>query len=173
MFIEKRVDNLFPWEADENHKIEVEDAGTEDEYTHINSVSATGRNYELFELLAGVRGTPINAVFEQRGLPNDLSEMLKSAADQWAGDGHSHSYLSLEELKEVLVKAKYDLDRDKSSDAFFSWKDYDKSNYKDRPEDYVALVNYCEDWIDSIKQETFMDLDEYRPEVRLIFWFDN
>ena len=169
VYIEKRIDSQFPWEADEGHSASIEEAGTPDEHTYVNSVSAAGRNYNLFAILANVRGCGL--LYDVRGLPTDVSPLIKQAYNQWGVDGHTHSYLSLDEFKECLVAAQYKLDRKKSSKAFFSWSEY--NDFKKSPPDYVTMVNYCENWIDKIKEEDFLGIDEYRPEVRIVFWFDN
>lgn len=58
----------------------------------------TARNYSLFALLAGVRGDekPIAA---PRGIPDDACPEYKAAAKNYGSDGHSHSWLTLEELE--------------------------------------------------------------------------
>jgi len=60
------------------------------------------RDYSLFAVLAGVRdysdsGNPVIA--EPRGLPNDVSPQTKAESDGWDGDGHTHSWLTLLELR--------------------------------------------------------------------------
>jgi hypothetical protein len=56
------------------------------------------RNYELFEHLAGVRGYSENAIVQPRGIPKNASQRYKSLVKNWGEDGHTHSYLTLEEL---------------------------------------------------------------------------
>lgn len=58
-----------------------------------------GRNYVLFGVLAGVRNEEVTPIAEPKGLPEDMSYVVREAADQWHGDGHSRSYLTLQELK--------------------------------------------------------------------------
>lgn len=58
------------------------------------------RNYHLFALLADVRNsdtrfTPIAPV---RGVPLDCSKIGRRIIDEWGADGHSHSWLSVDEL---------------------------------------------------------------------------
>lgn len=65
-----------------------------------------GRNYSLFEILAGVRGDDDNAIEPPRGIPDDASLGYKTVADQWDGDAHSHSYFTLDELLETIEKMK-------------------------------------------------------------------
>ena len=37
---------------------------------------------------------------DPRGLPDDISPLVRKEAEHWEGDGHSHSYFTLKELKE-------------------------------------------------------------------------
>lgn len=68
-----------------------------------------GRNYDLFGMLANVRngrgfagcvtGTGFEPISMPKGLPEDVSPEVKAESDCWNGDGHSHSWLTLAELK--------------------------------------------------------------------------
>lgn len=60
-----------------------------------------GRDYALFGLLAGVRGVSIKPIAEERGLPPDVTKRVQQQSNAWDGDGHSHSYVTLEELLEL------------------------------------------------------------------------
>lgn len=66
--------------------------------------SLNERNYSTFAFLADVRNSFGTKGFEDKGKPEDASEMAKEQFEQWEGDGHSYSYLSLKEL----------IDKDKS-----------------------------------------------------------
>jgi len=59
----------------------------------------SGRNYELFAILADVRNrfdlVPIGPL---RGLPPDACPQVREACEGWDGDGHSHSWFTLAEL---------------------------------------------------------------------------
>lgn len=61
----------------------------------------TGRNYQLFALLSkGVRGKhPFS--FVPRGLPFNPCAEIASEVARREGDGHSHSYLYLHELRDM------------------------------------------------------------------------
>jgi hypothetical protein len=65
-----------------------------------------GRNYHLFAILANVRNEDDGNEYisEPRGVPDDMSPQTKDQYDKWDSDGHSHSYLSLAELKEFEAK---------------------------------------------------------------------
>jgi len=60
------------------------------------------RNYVLFSILADVRNgsgeymrIPIS---EPKGFPDDMSQTIKSYDEQWSGDWHSKSYLTIKEI---------------------------------------------------------------------------
>lgn len=78
------------WELDEN-----------DGYSYwYNKPFYSGRNYYLFNILAGVRsyGETELMITEPKGVPDDASEAYKYMVEQWDGDAHSHSYFLLDEL---------------------------------------------------------------------------
>lgn len=63
----------------------------------------SGRNYNLFCALAGVRsfqfsGEP-SMVSEPKGLPEDCCEEIKKESEAYGSDGHSHSWNTLAELE--------------------------------------------------------------------------
>jgi hypothetical protein len=61
-----------------------------------------GRNYSLFAFLADVRNefgfARIEPISPPRGLPEDLSKEILNEASGWKSDGHSYSWLLLNEL---------------------------------------------------------------------------
>lgn len=69
-----------------------------------------GRNYDAFAILADVRngsglagvrtGGGFNIISEPKVIPLDASDYFLWKAEQWNGDGHSFSYLTVKELKE-------------------------------------------------------------------------
>ncbi len=68
----------------------------------------SGRNYDLFAILADVRNgrgfagvktrEGFNPISYPKGLPDDISTEVKREAESWGADGHSHSWLTLKEL---------------------------------------------------------------------------
>lgn len=60
-----------------------------------------GRNYGLFAILADVRNGNIEPIADPKGVPDDASYAYQLQVKQWEGDGHSHSYFTLEELQNV------------------------------------------------------------------------
>lgn len=97
MFREVRRDGK--WEClEETYE---EDYGTEEEpemVAHLESLPVS-RNYWLFGLLAAGVRTEWEFSWDARGLPEDVSDVIKFDSDEWDCDGHNHSWLSLIELK--------------------------------------------------------------------------
>jgi hypothetical protein len=60
------------------------------------------RNYYLFSILADVRNDGgVEPIGYTKGIPDDASSGYLYKCDQWDGDGHSHSFFTLEELLNV------------------------------------------------------------------------
>jgi hypothetical protein len=62
------------------------------------------RNYDLFYFLAGVRGPRHDQnipMGEAKGLPEDLSELVKIEYNYDQGDAHSESWLNREEIEQM------------------------------------------------------------------------
>lgn len=76
--------------------------------SHVGRRLYTGRNYNLFAILANVRngrgfagiktGEGFNPISEPRGVPDDASSDYKAIVEQWGEDGHSHSHHTLRQL---------------------------------------------------------------------------
>lgn len=100
---------------------------------------ATERNYRRFGALAGVRedGPP------PRGVPPDVSDTGRYYIDKLAGDGHSHSWLPLQEAAKIYAVKRYE-------------------SGEDRP-----------DWVADDPVYYFFGLFETEPDDRVVFWFDN
>jgi len=118
------------------------------------------RSYKLFEKMAGVRGFLINAIIAPKGLPEDLNIITRKSADYWKVDGHSWSWLNLEEIS-ILSDWLGELGKKEERDFL----KYDL--------EHSILHTYCEG-------NSFGGLFKYpdeKPEwiedVRFVFWFDN
>lgn len=72
-----------------------------------------GRNYALFGALANTGRRQVAALIEERGVPDDASPEFKKIVDQWADDGHSHSWLNLDDLAAIIL-AEHKLEEDGS-----------------------------------------------------------
>lgn len=137
------------------------------------------RNYDVFAILADVRngrgfagvktGEGFVPISEPKGLPSNVSEEVKKESDYWEGDGHSHSYLTLQDLLT-----------------------YDWHGQKTKKAGMVTKISYYEtacDFVDEVipalkklvhnskKDSSFPYLEklteEQTKDIRIVFWFDN
>ena len=90
------------WVCDQANSFE-KDEDPDYEHHNINNFPNQGRDYWLFGLLANVR-CDVPYGFAPKGIPEDISSEVKTIFDEWDSDGHSHSYLTREELKAKLVE---------------------------------------------------------------------
>lgn len=59
------------------------------------------RNYDLFAVLAGVRAYgDFECISSPKGLPDDVTEYVEKAYEEWGWDAHSTSYLTMREIVE-------------------------------------------------------------------------
>lgn len=92
--------NADKWSINEYHYLYPDD---KESRLHVDRDDCfyTGRNYNLFAILANVRNDygfiPISM---PKGLPDDISPEIKAEANFYGADGHSHSWLTLKELLE-------------------------------------------------------------------------
>jgi len=104
---------------------------------------ATERNYQRFNLLAGVRGEDGR---KPGGVPGSASELSKHLIDKWGFDGHNHSYMSLEEAGDIF--------RVTTPSAVGRYAD---KNYVPHPSyEYFGV-----------------DMESDPGVYRIVFWFDN
>jgi len=122
----------------------------ENEWHHYAEIDVR-RNYNLFSLMAGVRGfyegspTPIH---EPRGLPSDMSVVTNISYKECDMDAHSASYLRSDEIG-FLMRCKELWDKDTPSWEYFGF-----------------FFGNC--WGDD-KKEWPKDIQD----LRWVFWFDN
>ena len=111
------------------------------------------RNYALFAALAGVRG-PGPAPL---GVPDDASDMARMAVEEWGGDGHSHSWLTLEAAVGVLAR----------HGQILSSASVTTTALKSSLDDALAVIRTR-----ILGPYSTEDPDEV-SRFRLVFWFDN
>ena len=154
-----------------------------------------GRNYELFAILADVRNFGENKpMSEPRGLPKDVSKIVKSESKRWGEDGHSHSYFTLKELKDAQ-KLKTNVKRSglitqeaaKKLDEGISkpdtWCQGASSElklvYREWEEDYNPLDGLIKNIEKRVRDEFWIWDEEseiseaIQEDFRIVFWFDN
>jgi len=111
-----------------------------------------GRCYAAFGLLANVREDyPYG--HEAKGMPEDVSNLVRMEYDSWGSDGHSHTYHSKLELNAMIVKL-----------SILPMSDSDDIP---RQKAYIfGLLRYLNDVPSPI------DIDK-ATDTRLVIWFDN
>ena len=90
------------WRCDQAESFHT-DEDPDYEHHDMNNFPNPGRDYWMFGLLADVR-CDVPYGFAAKGIPDELSPEVKTIFDQWDCDGHSHSYLTREELKAKLAE---------------------------------------------------------------------
>jgi len=145
LYPEYRVDG-GAWQSHPDIVVETEGEAP-DEYVWVSYDNGIGRNYSLFADMAGVRGHGP----DPKGIPEGVSPIIKQSIDNWKADGHSHSYMSLDELKKLMQKHGYSI---RENQMFYSCKKIAKELAK----------------IDKI----LLDSSEGSiVEFRVVFFFDN
>lgn len=128
------------------------------------------RSYSMYGFLAGVRNySHCEPLSEPKGLPDDLSPEVAKEAEEWAGDGHSHSWLTLKELLAFDYDKTFRDKRVTKQVAPDFWNDAALAE-----EGEGAHVTYRE----RLGEPFFRALEVLKtlgePEnVRVVFWFDN
>lgn len=169
----------------------------ESEYYQISIYN--GRNYDLFAALADVRNSGyITPIDQPRGLPDDVSEVVKKEADSWDVDGHSHSWLTAKELFDYqkkystteqsgMISLKQAKELDENGIVPSSWCQYTTNkNYTYRS--WVRQESPVDGLVEAVKKkikEEFHIYDfepeekqekkimEHLEEIRIVFFFDN
>lgn len=125
------------------------------EWHHYGSPN-TPRAYRLFEIMAGVRGDDGKAVSLPKGMPSDPSAMTNLCFDYDGADGHSHSWLSRDEIKEVYRRW----------DVLIKESDVPNSRWEmDLDHNYFGYA-FSNSWEGNSFPKGVED-------VRFVFWFDN
>ena len=79
------------------------------------------RNYWEFAVLAGVRNHDgIEPISDPKGVPDNVSDEIRQEIDDWGDDGHSHSYLTAEEI------SKYNINTPMIHSGYISCKQYEE-----------------------------------------------
>jgi hypothetical protein len=154
----------------------------------------SGRNYTLFSVLAGVRdySGESKCISQPKGLPKDISKETKAESKRWGGDGHSHSYLTLKEIKDFRAskhKVKFSglvsqADAKKldegigTPDSWCQWTSPSLGLVQREWEEEIDVLHTLVKAMDERMRDEFWiwdkeehpDLDE---KIRIVFWFDN
>ena len=124
------------------------------EWYHYNHPDVK-RDYDLFAKMAGVRGD-IDPISEPRGLPDDITFLTQFDAEvHWGIDGHSHSYLTVEEIQRL--KEWYETQLPPAAPLF---RFYDIFGFL-FGNSFDGILKYPNDYPFGVE------------DVRFVFWFDN
>ncbi len=164
----------------------------------------TSRNYYFFAVLADIRNYDdfIIPISDPKGLPDNVSPEIKKQSDHDGVDGHSHSWLTLEELESHDWNQSRRNSGTVTSSGFLEYYTKGKPSgyhggssaetvdnetmkqlilgiYGDRDPNgwYDTEVSWMESIRDSIGVKYLEDfltaLKAYGENVRIVFWFDN
>ena len=167
--------------------------GNDDREQMMDVVSLySGRDYDLFSVLAGVRNYGNNdSIDNPRGLPEDVTSITKKECDVWGDDGHSHSWLTLKELKEYqglhpFIKrsgyvspeaAKLLDDGEETPDRWCQGTSLTTWVKREWEEVHDVLKPIIDKLNKKVRDEFRVWGDEERSEldekIRIVFWFDN
>lgn len=148
LYVEKRVDGKWIAQGDFTRD-DVEEDGTGG-YISGGRDFYSGRNYDLFAILADVRngrgfagvktGEGFNPIAEPRGIPVDASDEYKAIAENWGEDGHSHSHFTVRELLD------YDWTQETGKQGWLDMAEWERWTRWDRsqgrgPDSYCGFVS--------------------------------
>ena len=111
------------------------------------------RDYYFFALLAGVRNYyDVVPVAADRGVPEDITPVVRRELETWEDDAHSTSWCTLDEMSTTILKRVPHLD---------PWHGYKIGG---------GLVDLC---CSNDRKQIYEERPVYVDEIRFIFWFDN
>lgn len=151
------------------------------------------RNYSLFSTLAGVRdySEKVEPVSEPKGFPEDSCEFVRKEYEDWDCDGHTHSWLTLKELKEFQStnpvmhysgmisqeQIKSLEENGKKPDSWCQWttmKGFERREWTEPNETLIPLIERLQNRCHELLQYEWQEYnDENDNNIRIVFWFDN
>lgn len=128
------------------------------------------RDYSLYGWLADVRNySCVPAISQPRGIPDDVSPEVAQENNDWADDGHSHSWLSLAELLTVDYEQVFWDRRVTRQEAPNFWNGAALANEGEGK--HITLREHLSEGYFRVL-ETLKTLGS-PDDVRIVFWFDN
>ena len=148
------------------------------------------RDYTLFSTLAGVRdysgkNEPVSI---PKGLPEDCCEYVKKQNEKWGSDGHSHSWLTLKEIKDYqsqkpiitysgLLSPTQLKELDVDGKTPNSWcqgtslEGYKRREWNEPNKSLLPLIEKMEKRLSELFKNDDSAKDDEK--IRIVFWFDN
>lgn len=151
------------------------------------------RNYSLFATLAGVRDYSelVTPVSKPKGFPSDCCDYVNEEKKQWDGDAHTHSWLTLKEIKKYQASSPklprsgllspIDLiEFDKNGTHPQSWcqgtnmEGFERREWVEENNTLLPLIEVLQARAKELLQYEWQEYDVKNDEkVRIVFWFDN
>lgn len=131
LYVERKVGEI--WEACDKWQLDNLENTTVDYPDRFY----TGRNYELFAILAGVRNRyDVYPIVEPRGIPGDVSSNIAQEYESWGFDAHTPSWLTLAEFFAYDWTQTVKLSGLLQPLSFHKWNLFDRKN-GEFPEEYA------------------------------------
>ena len=92
--------------------VEVKHHGVQSFDYKVVDINFINRNYTIFGYLFGVRGDCEHPIAPKRGLPSNVSSYVAEESEDYGTDGHSHSWISLKEINNALLKEEIEFTSD-------------------------------------------------------------
>lgn len=172
-YVEKRV--AGQWVAVDKFKREEPEEGETHGrlYVEYGTGFYSGRNYDLFAILADVRngrgfagiktGEGFNPIASPRGIPEDASTEYKTIADDYGRDGHSHSHMTVRDLMDFDWTQTTTLQGWVDAPTWAKWSRYDR-HHDAGPRSYCGGISG-----QNVKHVTPEEMDELLLPVASIY----
>lgn len=129
------------------------------------------RDYRMFAALCGVRGRNRNQpmISMPRGLPEDACKEALEESELWDSDGHSHSYVTLQEVKDFIEQNSLAFKNGYMGNTYKDriYRDWEQKNH---PNPLLSLFKAMEKRFNPYKNKR---MHSRYDEFRIVFWFDN
>ena len=138
-----------------------------------------GRDYEMYSVLANVRNSDnIPFISEAKGIPDDATSEFIGFSNDWGCDGHSHSWITLEEIKNFDIEQEfYDsrliLSKDKKGKITSTCSMTTGETLGVVGKRKIFGLWGRDSWNKLIKKLEKLRLEKDDKSVRLVFFFDN
>lgn len=112
-----------------------------------------GRNYSAYAVLADVRngtrlsfgeggetGSRFTPIVQPRGMPKDVSEDVQALSDRWGADGHSHTYLTLQDFLDYPWWLEAEQSGIVNLATYFQWTLWKREQHQP-PEEYSGGIS--------------------------------
>ena len=132
---------------------------------HHYGCPSVSRSYLVFSKMANVRNNHgVDPIAEPRGIPSDATELTKFDCERWGCDGHSHSWLSAEEIAALYDYINEDLELYGCRFKHLKW--WPEENFG-----YFFGNTWGGFW--KYRNDPGSGTPDGVEDVRFVFWFDN